>query len=78
MNAPAVATVHTSAPVDSIDLRHVAHLDQVEITFWSRGRLVQVVSMPTENAETLAGQLHNCVRAGLAELETEVTADGPT
>jgi len=71
---PAVATIHSSTPVDSIDIRHVAHLDQVELTFWSRGRLVQVLALPTEHAVSLAGQLHGCTRA--AELETEATFGG--
>lgn len=70
MSAPTVATVHTSAQVDDIDLRHVAHLDQVEMTLWSRGRLVQTLSLPTDNAEALAAQLHACVRTARAEQET--------
>ena len=67
MSAPTVATVHTSAPIDSIDIRHVPHLDQVEMTLWSRGRLVQAIALPTENAEALAAQLHTCVRTAEAE-----------
>jgi len=75
MADPAVATVHTSAPIDSIDLRHVAHLDQVEMTLWSRGRLVQTLSLPRWSAETLAAQLHTCVRTAQAEQEA---ANGTT
>ena len=71
MIPPTVATVHTSSPIDSIDLRHVAHLDQVEMTLWSRRRLVQTLSLPIESAEALAAQLHLCVRTVQAEQEAD-------
>lgn len=74
MSAPIVATVHMSAPIDGIDIRHVTHLEQVEMTLWSRGRLVQTVSLSLDNAETLAAQLHTCART--ARLG-EDTAHGP-
>lgn len=74
MSAPTVATIHSSTPIDSIDIDHVAHLDQVVLVFWSRGRLVQSIAVSPENAEVMAGQLHQCVRA--AQAQAEVTFDG--
>lgn len=70
---PTVATIHSSTPIDSIDIDHVAHLDRVEVTFWSRGRLVQSIALSPENAEVMAGQLHQCVRAAQAQAEAGVT-----
>lgn len=71
-----VATIHSSAPIDSIDIDHVEHLDQVILTFWSRGRMVQSIALSPENAETMAVQLHQCVRAAQVQAEVEATFDG--
>jgi hypothetical protein len=57
MSAPTVAVIHSSAAIDSVDIRHVAHLDQVEMTMWSRGRLVQTLALSTEDAVTTARQI---------------------
>ena len=72
MTAPTVATVHSSTLIDSIDIDHVAHLDQVVLTLWSRGRLVQSIAVSPDNAEVLAGQLHQCVRAAQAQAQAEI------
>ncbi len=76
MNPATVATIHSSTPIDSIDIDHVAHLDRVELIFWSRGRLVQSIAVSPENAEVMASQLHQCVRAAQAQAEAEVAFDG--
>lgn len=68
---PTVATIHSSTPIDSIDIDHVAHLNQVVLNFWSRTRLVQSVALSPGNAEVMAAQLHQCVRAAQAQAEME-------